>query len=236
MTHAGGRSRRRGPDAISLLEVAEAPGDGESRRLTFLTDQGDFPAIYHPTLPDGAPGPAAVVWVGGARGGIDGPAGSVYADLSATLRHAGISSLRLDYRHPGALRDCVMDVLVGLAWLQEAGVQRAALVGHSFGGAAVITAGALSPLVRLVVTLASQTYGADLAATLSPKRLLVIHGMSDAVLPARCSRAIFAEAREPKELVLYEGAGHSLDEAASELRALLADRITRALAPDAPPG
>ena len=185
----GRRSRRRGTraEAISLLEVQRRPATETSEHLSLVTDPGAIPAFYHPALPEGRPGPAAVVWVGGARGGYDGPAGGLYRDLAETLRRYGISSVRLHYRRPNELGECVTDVLVALAWLADEGVQRAALVGHSFGGAVVITAGALNPLVALVVPLSSQTFGAELVDQLSPRQLLLVHGTADTVLPDRCS-------------------------------------------------
>jgi pimeloyl-ACP methyl ester carboxylesterase len=230
----GGRKKRQA--SISLLEVRRTPAGAHSDDIVLATDQGDITGIFHPALPDGAPGPAAVVWVGGAGGGLYGPAGGLYADLADVLRRYGISSLRVHYRRPNDLEACVIDVLVALAWLADAGVQRAALVGHSFGGAVVISAGALSPLVTSVVTLSTQTYGTDLVAELSPRALLLVHGTADSALPDRCSRQLYALAAEPKELVLYEGAGHGLNEAAAPLRALLEDRLARALTPGAAPG
>ena len=230
MTHPNGPRPKR-QQSISLLSVRREPGDAGEERVILVTDQGEISTILHPILPDGAPGPAAVVWVGGANGGLNGPAGGLYPDLAARLTRYGLSSLRLHYRQPNHLEACVIDVLVALAWLGDAGVQRAALVGHSFGGAVVIAAGALSPIVAMVVPLSTQTYGAELVAQVSPRSLLFVHGTADPVLPDRCSRDLFALAAEPKELVLYEGAGHGLDEVAAELRDLLEDRIVRALTP-----
>jgi hypothetical protein len=87
-----------------------------------------------------------------------------------------------------------------------------------------------------VVTLSTQTYGADLVTELRPRALLLVHGTADTVLPDRCSRDLYALAAEPKELVLYDGAGHGLTEAAAPLRALLEDRLARLLTPGAERG
>ena len=64
---------------------------------------------------EGASKRSAILWVSGAGGGLDGPAGR----------------------------------------------QRIVLVGHSFGGAVVITAGALNPKVVAVAALSSQLFGTD---------------------------------------------------------------------------
>jgi pimeloyl-ACP methyl ester carboxylesterase len=71
-------------------------------------------------------------------------------------------------------------------------VQRVVLVGHSFGGAVVITAGAVHDRVAGVVALASQTYGARLAGQLAPRPLLVVHGKADTRLPYTCGVQIYA--------------------------------------------
>jgi hypothetical protein len=103
------------------------------------------------------------------------------------------------------------------------------LVGHSFGGAVVIAAGAASQHVSGVVSLSPQTYGAHMAGLLSPRPLLVVHGKGDTRLPYTCSMQIHEWAREPKELVLYDGAEHRLEECAEELEALLRNWIPATL-------
>ena len=228
-----GRGDRAGREqSISLLGVERTPVAPGVERLAIETDRGLIPGYLHPGGAEGTIGPAAVIWVGGAGGGIEGPAGGLYRVLAERLVPAGITSARLHYRYPNVLTECIADVLVALAWLEDTGdVRRAVLVGHSFGGAVVIDAGALSPIVKAVVALSSQTYGADLVRDLSPRALLLIHGEADTVLPAACSRQLYAAAQEPRELVLYPGAGHGLDECAPALHAKVYDYIVQALAP-----
>ena len=50
------------------------------------------------------------------------------------------------------------------------------LVGHSFGGAVVITAGAASEVAIAVAALSSQARGIEAVASLAPRPLLVVHG------------------------------------------------------------
>ncbi len=147
--------------------------------------------------------------VGGAGGGIHGPAG-IYEVLAESLLHEGVVGLRLDYRRPNHLGECVADVLAALEHLSGQGIARAALVGWSFGGAVVIEAGARSEIVVGVATVASQTYGTGSVRLLAPKSLLLLHGTADRTLPDRCSRDLYARAREPRELVLYPGGDHGL--------------------------
>lgn len=45
---------------------------------------------------------------------------------------------------------------------------------------------------------------------ISPRRLLIIHGDSDDLVPLEHGRTLFQQAREPKEMVIIPGAGHRL--------------------------
>jgi uncharacterized protein len=145
------------------------------------------------------------------------------------LQRHQISSLRLCYRHPNVLPECALDVLAGVAYLTQGGAQPVVLVGHSFGGAVVITAGALNDHVAGVVALAPQTSGARLAGQLAPRPLLVVHGKANTRLPYTGGVQIYDWAQEPKQLVLYEGAEHRLDECAEELDQLLTQWIPATL-------
>ena len=143
---------------------------------------------------------------------MGGPAGGLYTRLGQRLRPCGVTSLELAYRHPGRLGDCVQDVLLGLDWLAGQGKHRVVLVGHSFGGAVVITAGAVSETVIAVAALSSQARGTEDVAALSPRPLLVIHGTADEILPDACGQDILQRARQPKQLILYPGCRHGLDQ------------------------
>ena len=203
---------------------------GKVVALKLHTDRGDIDARFHPAPENSAGKGLGVVWVGGAGGGLDGPARGLYPAASEQLQQRGIASLRLHYRRPNELRDCVLDTLAGVAFLAREGVTRVAVVGHSFGGAVVISAGATSPKIKAVVPMSSQTSGTELAPAVAPRPMLLIHGTNDQVLPDRCSRQIYADAGEPKEIKLYPGAGHGLDEVRQEVLDLLVRWIPEKLA------
>jgi alpha/beta superfamily hydrolase len=223
---SGGR-----PESVSIAirEVLAGgpPADGRTGEgLLFRTNKGDFRGILHP-----APGSRrAVVWVSGVRGGFGGPGPGIYAQMAGVLQGQGITSLRLDYRYPGDFQECVLDLLAGISYLGKDEYGPVVVVGHSFGGAVVIAAGAVSPSVKGVVCLSPQTRGAGAAAQLSPRNLLVVHGKSDTRLPYSCAQQIYAAALEPKKLVLYDGAEHRLAECREELEKLLEEWIPAALA------
>ena len=203
---------------------------GEVVALKLHTDRGDIDARFHPSRENSAGKGLGVVWVGGAGGGLDGPAHGLYPAASEQLQQRGIASLRLHYRKPNELRDCVLDTLLGVAFLAREGATRVAVVGHSFGGAVVISAGASSPDIKAVVPMSSQTYGTELTPAVAPRPMLLIHGTNDTVLSDRCSRQIYAAAGEPKEIKLYPGAGHGLDEVRQEVLDLLVRWIPEKLA------
>jgi pimeloyl-ACP methyl ester carboxylesterase len=163
----------------------------------------------------------AVICVGGVGGGWDSPARDLYSELSQSLLSNGISSLRVRYRHPTDLDECVIDVIAGIMFLEHNKIQSVGLVGHSLGGAVVIKAAAASSnIVRTVVTLSTQSYGAaEYVSKLGQKRcsILLIHGTDDDVLPQMCSSYLYNKASNPKHIILFEGAKHGLDEAADKV-------------------
>ncbi len=158
------------------------------------------------------------IWVGGVGGDWDTPAKGLYPRLCQELMGEEIASLRVRYRYPTILEEAILDILAGINYLQGEGIKAVALTGHSFGGAAVICAGANSQTVRTVVALATQSYGAAIASQLAPHcSLLLLHGTGDEVLPVYCSEYVYQLAGEPKRLILYPGATHGLDEVAEEI-------------------
>ncbi len=68
-----------------------------------------------------------------------------------------------------------------------------------------------------VAALSSQTAGTDLARELEAKPLFLAHGSADRVLPEQCSRDIYQRVSGPKQLKLYPGCGHGLDECRDQL-------------------
>ena len=216
-------------DSLDLRIIAVEPHDPLEGQpgipMTLHTTRGQIHASYHQ-----APEPkAGVVWVWGARGGIEGPADGIYGVLAEELMSNGITSLRVDYRKPNDLTESILDTLAGVSLLSGFGYSSIALVGHSFGGAVVISAAPFSKDVKAVAALSSQTYGAQKVSQVSPRPLLLVHGEEDTRLSPRCSKDIFAWAQEPKELVLYPGANHSLRECKQQLHSLLQSWLVQQL-------
>ena len=206
---------------LSIEQVAARERQDGALDVAISTSRGDLTGVLHPCEDR----PGAAVFVGGALGGLDGPAGGLYPRLAAALSPPdeanGLSSLRLHYRQPGELQECVLDVLAGVSFLKGIGAREVALVGHSFGAAVVIKAGELSDMVRGVAALSPQLHGTRTVERLAPRSLLLVHGTADSVLDCAASRDIYDRALEPKRLVLYEGAGHALASCAEELFELL---------------
>ena len=214
-----------------LMRIEDVTGidlpDGDvGEGLRFRTSRGSFNAILH-RAPDTD---RAVIWVCGASGGFGGPGPGTYARMAEKFVGEGITSLRLDYRQPNDVFECAMDLLAGVAYLKSADHKPVVVVGHSFGGAVVIAAGANSAHIKGVVALSPQTYGAGMAGQVAPRRLLVVHGKADTRLAFSCGQQIYDMAREPKELVLYEGAEHRLEECRDDLEELLGKWIPETLA------
>ena len=176
--------------------------------------------------------------VGGTDGGFGGPADRIYPTLADELSREGIAALRLNFRilrAPGPLEEGVFDVLSGVEFLRAEGAGPIGLVGHSYGAAVVIEAAVRSLAVSAVATLSAQTAGAQRAGLLAPRPLLLVHGAEDRRLPPQCSRLVYSWANEPKELVILEGARHSLRQRREELRQLLVAWLRERLVAARPP-
>jgi fermentation-respiration switch protein FrsA (DUF1100 family) len=190
------------------VEISEAEQPDGAVHLDLKTNDGVIACRVHAA----DSGDAAVLWVFGAGGGWGGPAGGLYPRLARQMLPEGVTSIEVAYRYPGDLVPCVLDVLMGIGCLEAMGRKRVVLVGHSFGGAVVISAGSQAPNVIGVAALSTQSAGAESVAHLKGKPVLFIHGDADETLPDRCSRDLYARAAEPKKLLLYPGCRHGLDD------------------------
>jgi fermentation-respiration switch protein FrsA (DUF1100 family) len=211
---------------LRLNRVAAAPGEVEGTfRVLLDTTRGEIEGVLHPV--EGGTG--AVVCVGGAMGGLDGPAEGLYPRLAGLLGERSITTLRLHYRQPNALEECVLDVLAGCSFLRGLGATDLTLVGHSFGGAVVIKAGQFFPIVRGVASLSPQLYGTRQVEQLG-RPLLLVHGAADTILSHEASEDIYRRAADPKRIVLFADTGHSLVQAKAQVDGLLADWLAARLA------
>ncbi|MYC28498.1 MAG: alpha/beta fold hydrolase [Chloroflexi bacterium] len=218
------------PNGYVKIEVKEVrsiplPGGDSGEGLGLVTDRGVIPGILHSVDESSK----AVIWVCGARGGFGGPGSGLYEQLAQQFTAQGITSLRLDYRVPNDLPECAVDLMAGVTYLEDTGHDPVVVVGHSFGGAVVIAAAAVSRHVSGVVSLSPQTYGANMAGLISPRPVLIVHGKEDTRLPYSCGMQVYEWANEPKKLVLYDGAEHRLEECKQELATLLTEWIPETL-------
>jgi pimeloyl-ACP methyl ester carboxylesterase len=190
-----------------------------------LTSRGTVEArLYRVTRPR-----CAAVVVGGAMGGWDSPARGLYPRLGRELRRRSIAALRVRFRQPAYLEECVLDALAGIGYLESEGLRSVALVGHGLGGAVALQAAAVCSTARTVVTLATQPDGPDPDELPGECPLLLIHGMSDDVAPVDASVEIYEAARQSKQLIVYPEAGHRLDEVANEVHDVVLDWIIDSL-------
>lgn len=217
---------RHAPSEV-LLEARDQGRSAEGyHRIELVGREGAIAARLYPS----AEATRGAIWVGGVGGDWDTPARELYPRLCRALVGDGVASLRLRFRDPHNLVDAVHDVLAGIAYFEMKGINRVALIGHSFGGAVVIQAGALAESVRAVIALATQSHGAEPAAWLAPRcGLLLLHGEQDRVLPSSASQLIYRLAQEPKRLTIYPAAGHNLDEAAGEVEGAVREWILKSL-------
>jgi hypothetical protein len=170
-----------------------------------------------------------VLTCGGGMGSLLGPADGIYHFLGERLAADGIATIRVGYRKPNHLPRCVHDLAAAADLAVQGGAQGVVTVGHSFGGAVAIQAAiAFGALARGVVTLATQSAGCEDAEQLGDTPLLLCHGDRDEILPAQTSEVVRMIAGHG-DLRIFPGAGHLLDEASAELRALLSEWIRERL-------
>jgi alpha/beta superfamily hydrolase len=200
---------------INIDETAYGKQENEYIPITLKTKRGNISCRFYkvPQTNLGA------IWVGGVGGGFDTPAKGLYHDLSKRLMKNNISSLRIQYRNPTSLKECVYDVINGIKFLESEKISKIVLTGHSLGGAVVIKAAALCNSVKTVITLATQSFGADEVKDFSKDTsILLIHGIDDSVLPASCSRIVYGLAHEPKKRIILSGNGHCLEDSADKVK------------------
>ena len=207
---------------LSIRGVRASPGDVPGEMTVELnTTRGEITTHLRPC--EGKTG--CVIFLGGAGGGVRGPANAIYERIAEELVAQGVTSLRVEYRQPGEFEESVVDALAGASFLKGIGATEAVVVGHSFGGAVAIKAGELSDLITGVVAMSSQRFGTQTVDELK-KPLLLIHGSNDEILDQAASEDIFERAGQPKRIEILEGAGHGLLEVADEVHDLLQDFIT----------
>jgi pimeloyl-ACP methyl ester carboxylesterase len=213
-------------DLLDALAVQEVDLTASVRHVEIYTMRGLLTLLWH--------GPRdatdVVVTCGGGMGSLLGPADGLYHDLGTTLAGAGIGTVRVGYRKPNDLSRCVHDVAAAADLASRAGGRRFVVVGHSFGGAVAIQAGAvLGEHCRGIVTLSTQSAGCEHASDLGDTPLLLFHGTDDELLPPETSSVVQMLAGHG-EVVLFPGTGHLLTQAADELRARLFDWIPQRFA------
>lgn len=195
--------------------------------LELFTVQGLLTVLWHgPQDAD-----RAVIAVGGAMGGLLGPADGLYHDLGVRFAGEGIATLRVSYRAPNDFDRCVHDALAVADIAARQGAGRFVTMGHSFGGAVAVQLGmAMGDYTGGVVTLATQSAGCEDAEGLADIPMLLVHGDRDEILPSFASEVVHQLSGGHGELVIIPGAGHLLAEAGDHLRDRLGTWIPEHLA------
>jgi pimeloyl-ACP methyl ester carboxylesterase len=223
-------------DLLDILEVTETEIGEGARHTEVVTRTGLLGLIWH-----GRPDETGrvVVTCGGTFGGFHGPAQGLYRDLGVVLAEVGVCTVRVDYRLPGHLAPCTLDLGAAIDLAHRGGGERFVTVGHSFGGAVAIGAAVHMPaLVVGVVALATQSAGVVPPVSrapddghvrpLSDRPFLLVHGERDEVIPPAVSETV-REFAGHGEVVRLPGASHRLNEAADELRHRLPPWLVMAL-------
>ena len=158
---------------------------------------------------------------------------AVYQAAKALAR-IGCEVLRFNFRGAGMSagtfddgRGEKEDFLAGLVFMQSR--HPAAPVwagGMSFGAWVALTVGADDPRVSTLIGIAMPVtrYDFDPVAR-SEKPKFFIHGERDEMCSEKAMRAFYARCREPKELVVIDGADHVFDGKVSEVADAIEDLL-----------
>lgn len=222
-------------DALQVMasqQVEVAPG---LRHIEIYTLRGLLTLLWHDPPADELSHAAALVLCGGAMGGLLGPAEGLYHRLGLEWAERGVAVVRVSYRTPNDLDACTMDVAAAVQLVHGAGADRVVVMGHSFGGAVAVRVGVgLDPIVRGVVTFATQSAGCEPAAGLQGRPLLLFHGERDEILPPESSEMVRMLAGTG-ELVRIPNDGHLLAKSGEVLWERLEQWLPSTLALDPPP-
>lgn len=235
MTTSGGENDRPAPqtplEALGVLASQEVAVTDRLRHLELYTMRGLLTVLWHGTGDEDA----AVVALGGAMGGLLGPAEGLYHQLGEELldRH-GIATLRVSYRKPNDLDACVHDAAAAVQLAVGNGADKVVTLGHSFGGAVAIRTGVLlAEMVAGVCTFATQSAGCEIAGGLSGRPFLLFHGDRDEILPVDAS-FIVREIAGWGEVVVLPGDGHLLAKSGAAMAERLRTWIPETLRGAAP--
>ena len=101
--------------AIHIEDVSRwHPPPGQTGHGVLLhTTRGDIHILVHNSADPEHRTTKAILYVWGARGGFDGPANGIYGRLAEELKDE-ITSIRIDYRLPNVMTECVLDTMAGL--------------------------------------------------------------------------------------------------------------------------
>jgi acetyl esterase/lipase len=213
------RSPFRDLQVIAAQQVSITP---DLEHLELYTLGGLLTILWH-----GDPeAECVVVMVGGAMGGLLGPADGRFHDLGTALVAEGISTMRVSYRKPNDLGACTHDLAAACDLAARRGARRFILMGHSFGGAiALRTALMINRHCAGVATFATQSAGCELVDQLADDvPVLLFHGDQDELLPVAVSEMVRMLVGHG-ELVVLEGNGHLLSQAGDQLRERLLEWV-----------
>ncbi len=213
---AGGPTSPTPLEALGVLASQDVMLTPSLRHVEMYTGRGLLTILWHE--PTTVVHPAAIVLVGGAMGGLLGPAEGIYQRLGEVWASRGVAVLRVSYRRPNDLDACCVDTAAAVQLAVGAGgAERVVVMGHSFGGAVAVRVGVgLSAMVTGVVTFATQSAGCEVAGGLQGTPLLLFHGDRDEILPPESSEMVRMIAGAG-EVVHIPGDGHLLAKSADIL-------------------
>ncbi len=183
------------------------------------SNRGDLECKYYPSKH----ATSAVICAGDFQGKFPSPSKGLYSKLCKLLPQNHIAAMQLTYRDPYDMDECILDVLACMGYMEKQYVQNFFLIGHGIGGDIVLQATLSSAHVTGVASIATQN--ADVAEYVSMMEgdcaLYLVHGKKDMLSPPTVAEYVYSHAHDPKQMVLFDNAGHELDEVSDSLTGML---------------
>ena len=158
----------------------------------------------------------------------------VVYQAAKALSRIGCAVLRINFRGAGASAGSFTggpgekeDLIAALDFMHERyPAARMWAAGMSFGAWVALSVGAADPRVSTLVGIALPISSYDWEAVrTSSKPKFFIHGERDELCPLKGLREFYAQASEPKELVVIDGADHLFDGKVSEVADAIEDLL-----------
>lgn len=198
---------------ITIRDITIREEDELYVPFLFNTDRGTIETRYYPSHKKHT----GIVFLGGEKS-WDSPAKGLYGLLAEELQYQRIPSIRVNYRNPQEVTECVIDGVVAATFLLENGCKDVIIIGHDLGALVATHIATLIPDVKMIAALCPPPeFTSVLSDVPFHTSMRFVFGKND-LTPQADVRSFVHTNNVPSKIVrVYEKANHNLDEVAFDL-------------------